>query len=407
MNESGERAGPAALLALPDYRRLWVAGGLSNAMRFLEMLAAALFTLDATGSAFAVALVTAARSAPMLLLGALTGVVADAWDRRLLLAGAMALAAATAALLGLTAWSGALTPLLVGLGAFLGGIVSAAEMSTRRRMLAETAGPQRIGPAIALDGVTNAVTRMIGPLAGGAAYATIGIAGAYAVSAALFALASLLVASVTLRHPVRRLLISRVPAELREGMTVARANGALMMVIAVTIVMNAFGFSYNALIAPLGRALWDLSPERIGLLAAAEPLGAFLGALALTRGRENLPRKLVFVGGSAIVFVALVGFALAPGFWPAFALLVLGGLGSAGFANMQTTLVLTETPAEARSRVLGLVTVCIGTGPLGALLAGTLAEPLGPGVAVIVMAVTGAVLLSLAAWRLRPEPPRL
>lgn len=407
MHESGERAGPAALLALPDYRRLWVAGGLSNAMRFLEMLAAALFTLDATDSALAVALVTAARSAPMLLLGALTGVVADAWDRRRLLMGALALACITAVLLACTALSGALTPLLVGLGAFLGGIVAAAEMSTRRRMLAEVAGPQRIAPAIALDGVTNAVTRMIGPLAGGTAYATIGIAGAYMVSAALFAVAALLVAGVSLRHPVRRLRLARVPAELKEGLAAARANPALLMVLAVTVVMNAFGFSYNALVAPIGRVQWDLSAERIGLLASAEALGAFLGALVLTRGWENLPRRLVFIGGSAVVFAAVICFGLAPGFWSALALLVVGGLGSAGFANMQTTLVLTETPVEARSRVLGLVTVCIGTGPVGVLVAGMLAEPFGPAGAIIAMAMTGAVLLMLIAWWLQPEPPRL
>ena len=42
----------------------------------------------------------------------------------------------------------------------------------------------------------------------------------------------------------------------------------------------------------------------------------------------------------------------------------IGGFGTAGFSNMQTTLMLTEAPSEMRSRLMGLVTVGIGTGPL-------------------------------------------
>ena len=50
---------------------------------------------------------------------------------------------------------------------------------------------------------------------------------------------------------------------------------------------------------------------------------------------------------------------------------------------------LTEAPAEMRSRLMGIVTVCIGTGPLGVLAAGALAGELGPRGAVLVMATTG------------------
>ena len=52
--------GPRALLANPSYLRLWLAGGLANAMRFLEMLVASIFTYELTGSALAVAAVTVA-----------------------------------------------------------------------------------------------------------------------------------------------------------------------------------------------------------------------------------------------------------------------------------------------------------------------------------------------------------
>jgi MFS family permease len=68
---------------------------------------------------------------------------------------------------------------------------------------------------------------------------------------------------------------------------------------------------------------------------------------------------------------------------------------------MQSTLMLTEAPPEVRSRLMGVVTVCIGTGPLGQLAIGALSDQIGPRGAVIVMAVAGLVLTAAMVWALR------
>jgi hypothetical protein len=62
---------------------------------------------------------------------------------------------------------------------------------------------------------------------------------------------------------------------------------------------------------------------------------------------------------------------------------------------MQTALILTEAPLATRSRVMGIVTMCIGTGPLGVLTIGVLSEQLGPSVAILIMAGLGVGGLSL------------
>jgi hypothetical protein len=50
---------------------------------------------------------------------------------------------------------------------------------------------------------------------------------------------------------------------------------------------------------------------------------------------------------------------------------------------------------------MGLLTVCIGMGPVGILLIGALADMFGPLLAVDIMAVTGLVAVSAIglAWR--------
>src|SRR5436305_14915070 len=83
------------LLANPSYVRLWLAGGVGNAMRWLELLVAGIFTYDATHSAFLVAVVTVARSLPMLFLGPIAGVVAEAFNRKRLLLAQLALMTGT------------------------------------------------------------------------------------------------------------------------------------------------------------------------------------------------------------------------------------------------------------------------------------------------------------------------
>jgi MFS family permease len=115
-------------------------------------------------------------------------------------------------------------------------------------------------------------------------------------------------------------------------------------------------------------------------------------AIAALGARVN-PR-LIMLGGSGMFLVSIFLMPLMPSFWLACLLVALGGLGVAGFSNMQTALVLSGAPASLRSRLLGLITVCIGAGPLGLLAIGALAEAIGPMAAVMVMAGCGVATLT-------------
>src|SRR5438045_6333384 len=86
---------PRGFLATPAYLRLWFAGGVGNAMRWLELLVAGVFTYELTHSTFLVALVTVARSLPMLFAGALAGVVGEALNRKRILVAQLLVMAAT------------------------------------------------------------------------------------------------------------------------------------------------------------------------------------------------------------------------------------------------------------------------------------------------------------------------
>jgi len=393
------------LLRSSDFLRLWLVGAFANAMRWLEMLASGLFAYEVTGSALAVAVVVAVRQLPLLFLGAFAGAISEAINRKLILMTALVVAAVTSTLLATLATTGHLELWHVAVGNLISGTMWTTEMSTRRRMVGEAAGPHRIVPAIALDSATNAMTRMVGPLLGGLAFQWLGMKGAYTMTALVqfagaFALAGLVHTQVT-----RKLEVARIPAEVLEGLRFARTRPTILLVFAITVVTNLFAFCYSGLVAPLGLGEFHVSPALVGLLAAGEPTGALIGGTLIAAGFLRMDRRIAFAGGSALFMVALVIMAVSPSYWLALAVLFIGGFGTAGFGNMQTTLMLTEAPHEMRSRLMGLVTVGIGTGPLGILAAGLLAAPLGPRGAVLVMAATGLVLTAWLAWALRARPP--
>ncbi len=390
-----------SLLRQADFLRLWLVGAFANAMRWLELLASGLFAYEVTHSALAVTVVVALRQLPQLAFGAFAGAISEAVNRKTIVMLALAVPAVVSTVLASLATTGHLVLWHVAVGNFISGTMWSTEMSTRRRMVGEVAGAPRIVPAIALDSTTNAATRMIGPLLGGVAFGWLGMKGAYTLTAFVQFLAAFALASLAYPQVTRRLDLARIPADIAEGLAYARTKSTILLVYGVTIVTNAFAFSYSGLLAPLGLGAFHVSPALTGLLAAAEPMGALVGGTLIALGFLRMDRRMAFAGGAAFFMVALIVMALSPFYWLAFTVLLLGGFGTAGFGNMQTTLMLTEAPAEMRSRLMGIVTVCIGTGPLGVLTIGVLSDVLGPRAAVLAMAVLGLGLTGLLSAALR------
>jgi MFS family permease len=396
-------SGLRALLSSAAFLRLWSIGGCVNTMRWFEVLAAALFTLDLTGSGLDVAIVSAARTMPMLLLGAFSGVMTESVNRKQVLLFGQVLTCLASASVSLLALAGVARPWHVAVAALVAGLVWSTEMATRRRMVGECVETRLVSRALALDTMSNSLTRMIGPIFAGIIYQRLGLAGAFAFSAVIYALAAILASGLDYRQTTRKLILVNVPRELAEGLRFVRADLVIGGVLAVTVAMNLLGFPYAALVAPIGRMIFQVSPALVGVLAASEAFGAFLGGALLTTWEPTTSGRILMVGGSLLFLGCVAAMPLAPEFWLACVLLAAGGFGSAAFANMQTSLIVLHAPIHIRSRLMGLLTVCIGMGPLGILLVGIIADFVGPMLAIDVVAATGfaAVCAIGTEWRRR------
>jgi MFS family permease len=368
-----------SLFGAPDFVRLWAVGGLANALRWLEVLAASLFTLDATHSELAVAAVAAARSLPLILMGGFAGVLADALDRKRIVVGGMLLTAACSAVVVVLAAAGAVRPWHLFAASLLSGTVYATEMSARRRMVGESVAAPLVARAVALDSLTGSASRVAGPLAGGVAYEFLGIFGAFLGSALLSLLAAWLAWRVRHRQVTRGLSLGGVFRDFGQALRVVWATPALIALLGVTVAQNMFGFAYSSLMAPVGQTVFGVSDAMVGVLAAAEPTGATVGGLLLAALGQPPGRPVwLLMGGAATFLVLMAAIPFAPWFWPCCGLFVAGGFGIALYSNVQTTIALDHAPIAMRSRVMGLITVAVGTWPVGMLVAGWLGDQIGP-----------------------------
>ena len=379
--------------------RVWLAGICAGTMRWLEILSVSLFTLETTGSAFMVALMYFARTGPTLLCGPIAGVVADRLPRKPLYAGGLALLCAASGTLAYLAFSGTLQLWQVAVGAVVSGVVWSLEHTTRRTIARDVVHPESVGNAISLDTGSQNATRMLGPLLGGSLMALIGIKGAYLSSAILFGVGSVLVLSVARALPAAGAGGVSLLRGLADVIRHAARDPNLSAVIAVTVVMNMLGFPYLSMVPVIARDTLGLSPSETGVLMASEGGGAVLGALLLAFSVRPKYYACIFIVGSFVCSVGIQVFVHLHSFAPAVAALFVSGLGLGGFAAMQSTILLTFAAPEMRTRVMGLLVVAIGAGPIGVLALGGLATAIGASTAVALTSGLSIVLLVLSVLR--------
>lgn len=396
----------ARLFSIPDFRRLWLVGFVICIVRWLEMLALALFAYQITGSAFVVAMLTMVRLLPMALFGAIIGAAAERFDRRRALTLVVMISIATSFALAVLASLDAIQVWHLVVASFINGVGWAADHPVRRMMIGDVVGAHRIGPGLSIDTATNNGCRIIGPMLSGLLLANYGIESVFWFSLALYV--SSLVAVLGMRLPGRVAVSHRSSfiASISEGFAWVRRDPRLIGVFALTIIFNIFGWPYTSMIPVIATDYLHLGPKGVGLLASCEGAGGLAGAL-LVAGLRPAWNGRVYMYSVAGYLLMVIGFALAPVVPVAALALFLSGMFNGAFAVMQVTLVYRSAPVEMRARLLGVASVCIGMGPIGFLYLGFLAEFLTPRIATVALGAQGllALLLTRRYWiaALRPQ----
>ena len=391
----------ASVLRERPYRRLWLSGLCVNGARWMDLVLLGWLAFQLTDSPFMVGLAAFARSAPLMVLGPFTGILADRLHRGRVLIFTQGLGLVTA--LGLAA------VFATGLGGFwplvglemLFGALWAIDFPARRTALYALVGSRRVATAVSLETVSMQVAKMIGPVLAGIGLARLGPAPCYVAVATLYTVGLLVFIGLPARigGPGPREPAS-MAASLGEGLREAWREPTVRAVLMITVMMNVLFFPYQHMLPVFAREVLRVGPEWLGALIAADGLGALLGALAIASRRGFLPHGRLFALSVLVAPFLLLAFTSVRWPWAGLPVLVLIGACESGFAAMQSTLVLLSAPEVSRGRAMGILSACIGTQPAGTLWIGFLSGGIGVPLAMAINGVAALLAMLPAAWPL-------
>ncbi|MGH7043000.1 MAG: MFS transporter [Acetobacteraceae bacterium] len=393
-------ARPLAVAGSDFWRLLYV--GLSVfTVRWGETLAAAVFVFQRTHSPFLVAMMTMLRLLPMGLFGAFLGAWAERFERRTALVLTILVMGASSAIVALLAFAGELTVLEIAVASFINGIGWAADNPVRRVMMGEVVGTEQMGRAMSLDVAASTGSRMLGPAVGGALLAVGGIGTVFTLSVILYATALAATCAMKTRNAHMPVAGGSVLGGIVEGLAFARRDPRLIGVLLVTVVYNIFAWPFTSMVPVIAETNLHLGSAGTGVLASMDGVGAFIGAILLAALMKRRQFAAAYMGGVISYSILLTVFALLPDPWLAGGALIATGFGGAGFSVMQATLVYLFAPPEMRSRLLGVLSACIGLGPLGFVLIGLTADAIGARGATVAAGIEAlaALVLTWPWWR--------
>jgi MFS family permease len=394
------------VFAVAEFRALWIAQAQSRIGDQLARVALALLVFDQTSSAALTALVYALTLLPPLLTAPLLAGLADRYSRRTVM---VSIELSRAALIGLMAIPALPLPvvaLLLVAATCPQPLFAAARNATLPTVLPGDRFPVGIGIVASTDGLAQ----VIGFTAGGAIVAFFGSPHlALAIDAVTFVLSAALLRWGIRPHRPDPAPSATVPAGGRGGFGLAGirlvTGDRQLLGLASLIWLYGFFLAPEALAAPYAHQI-GAGVAAVGVLMAADVVGAVIGAVVVTRIRPEL-RKRLTVPLAVATGVPLLATVAGPAVPATVVLWAASGLLASYLILAQVTFTQ-QVPDAVRARAIGFASAGLQTAQgLGVLVAGGLAELMPPSVAIAVCAAAGSVgaVVINRACRLRVARP--
>jgi MFS family permease len=358
--------------------RVFYIGSIGVAIGYtMQATVAAWLMATLTPSAFMVALVQTASTAPSMLFGLFAGALADIVERRrIILATQIALLAASA-ILGLATLVGVIGPASLLFLTFVIGAGFAFYTPAQQASINELVSRADLARAVALGSVAFNVARAIGPALAGALAAWLSTGSALLASA--FCFVPMVIAVRGLR--TRDLKFPGVPETIlsgvMSGLRFARHSAVLRAFIIRNLTFAVCASAFWALLPVIARDQLGLSAGGFGLLSAAFGSGAVVGALLIPAQMQRKSLNSIVKSGIMLWIVAIVLIAVTV--HTGFALLGAFGAGMAWVTVFATLSAGTQSsaPAWVRARAVGMnlvavqAMIALGSAAWGAVSDGT------------------------------------
>lgn len=386
-------------LAHRNFRLFFFGQGISLIGTWMQSVALGWLVLELTNSAFAVGLNQALRSLGVLVFTLYAGVVVDRVDKRRLIVWTQVLQMLEALLLALLVWTRTATTWQVMALAVLFGIVTAFDIPARQALLVDLVGRDNLMNAIALNSSMFNAARIVGPAVAGVLIGATDVGMCFLLNGLSYL--AVLAALFAIRLPpfVPRPVQYSAWVGFRQAVAFIRSDPRVSTIVILVAVFSVFGFGFLVLMPVVARDVVHTDARGYGLLMAAVGMGAMLGALALALAGRRVKQGRALLQSGAAFATLLVGFAATRSFGVALLLLALAGCAMIITTALANTILQTLVPDVLRGRVMAFYAfVFVGMAPLGAFLAGLVAEHRGAPIAIALGGVVCLVAMVVAGW---------
>ena len=383
-----------------DYALFWCTDLLGSIGHFVQEVALFWITYEITGSAMALGILGLCSALPRLILGALSGVLVDRYDRKLLLilvnfgsAIPIAIFLPIYAFGTLAFWH-----LLV--LEILSGSIRAINPSAAQSILAELVPREDLMNAVSLYTVGFNIARTAGPSLGGLMILWIGVGGCYATFAVTLILAGvgMLFLRTNKEPSIKR--EENFLREFKEGFHYVWHSPVILSSILAAYTFAVFVVTYQSFLPVFAKEVLQVGPEGLGMLMAAPGLGgiASLSFLASVGERWNRAMLLWVMTTATPIFLML--FCASPFFWLSVLLLALVGAGQVSFRTISRVIIQIEAPRNLMGRVMSVFNLDQGMRSIGSIVMGAAATLFGASLGLALTAAVSLIVTTTLFYRL-------
>lgn len=391
------KGGIARAFASRNYRLFWVGTLANNLGVWINRLAIGWLTWELTHSAAWLGVMGAGAMVPMLILGPISGAMADRHGYRFQLTCATFIGSFITTVTATLVVTDLIFPELLLALVLGGGTTRSFSVPARNALVHSLVGKDDLSAAIAVNAATYQGLRFIGPAVGGFLLVAGGPGWALYTHAGLafFTAAFLLMLRISAEGRPKAAR-GRFLSELADGFRYTYRHEGIRAVMVMTAVTTLFLEPYFEMLPAFADGIFKLGEEGLAKLMSATGAGAMLGGLWLAqRGRaEGLVR--ILAGALILGSVSLLILAWSQAFF-----LTLGALFVTGCALVVTgvaiqSLIQHSVAPELRARVISLNSMLVVGGPaLSAILIGLAADRFG-----LAIPVSVSVGLGIGLWAL-------
>ena len=365
-------------LRYSTFRALWIATVVSNLGTWMQSVAAAWLMTSLTPSPLIIAMVQAASTAPVFLLGFAAGAMADFVNRRWLLLITQAWMCLAVCVLTVAAFLNAISATLLLALTFAIGLGAAMNGPAWQATVSELVPKEALANAVSLNSAGFNLARAAGPAIAGLILARTGAGVIFLLNALSFV--GVLWVLYRWRESAR---VNVSPAErlsgaMRSGIRYFLHAPHLQRVLGRTVLFAIPASALWGLLPLVAKAAPSSGPLTYGILLGGLGIGALAGTWYLPRFKHTVSLENLIATGTAAFAIATVGAAMCRQLPLLFVFMLIGGVGWLVFLATLNATTRLEVPSWIEARALALYLMAFqGSIALGSLVWGALASKLG------------------------------